>query len=291
MMSRSTDRLFILLATALLFAACQQPGGNSTGSEYMADMAHSTAYEANVYTDYSFNTWDNASVKKRKELSMPGMPVVGTIPRGYAGNQDKKYMDGSASTNAVAIPANGSVPYYYADNDNERARAVANIISNPFPITEAGLAVGKELYDIQCGICHGEKGDGNGWLVDEKNTNAKYGAAPADFTQDTFYNSTNGRFYHSIMYGKNVMGGYADKLSYEERWQVIHYIHSLMAQHKGLEYSEKANTLTSIAADRPLAVKPQVAEKTTTEEPQDGDADKPHEATEEGGGHEEGGDH
>ena len=31
------------------------------------------------------------------------------------------------------------------------------------------------------------------------------------------------------MYGKNVMGGYSDKLSYEERWQVIHYIHSLIA--------------------------------------------------------------
>ena len=45
------------------------------------------------------------------------------------------------------------------------------------------------------------------------------------------------------MYGKNVMGSYKDKISYEERWQVIHYIRSLQAKDKKLEYSEQANTL------------------------------------------------
>ena len=41
------------------------------------------------------------------------------------------------------------------------------------------------------------------------------------------------------MYGKNVMGSYKDKISYEERWQVIHYIRSLQAKDKKLEYSEQ----------------------------------------------------
>jgi hypothetical protein len=45
------------------------------------------------------------------------------------------------------------------------------------------------------------------------------------------------------MHGKNVMGSYADKLSYEERWQVIHYIRALQAQNKGLQYDENGNTL------------------------------------------------
>jgi len=43
-----------------------------------------------------------------------------------------------------------------------------------------------------------------------------------------------------------VMGGYSDKLSFEERWQVIHYIRSLQAKSKSLEYGEKANTLSNI---------------------------------------------
>jgi hypothetical protein len=48
------------------------------------------------------------------------------------------------------------------------------------------------------------------------------------------------------MYGKNVMGSYADKLSFEERWEVIHYIRSLQAKSKNLEYSETANTLSNV---------------------------------------------
>ena len=38
---------------------------------------------------------------------------------------------------------------------------------------------------------------------------------------------------------------FKDKISYEERWQVIHYIRSLQAKEKKLEYSEEANTLNS----------------------------------------------
>jgi hypothetical protein len=48
------------------------------------------------------------------------------------------------------------------------------------------------------------------------------------------------------------MSGYSDKLSYEERWQVIHYIRSLQAESKKLVYSEKANTLNSI--DKPASL-------------------------------------
>ncbi len=38
------------------------------------------------------------------------------------------------------------------------------------------------------------------------------------------------------------MGSYKDKLSYEERWQVIHYIRGLQATEKGLEYGPEVNT-------------------------------------------------
>ena len=48
------------------------------------------------------------------------------------------------------------------------------------------------------------------------------------------------------------MGGYSDKLSYEERWQVIQYIRSLQAASKKLEYSEKLNTLNT--TDTPYSV-------------------------------------
>ena len=249
--------LILLSFVALIaFNACQAPDGNSTGSEYMPDMAHSTAYEANVYNYYYLNTWDSASVFKLKELSMPGKPVDGTIPRGYAGVH---YAQGEAARSDVMntllgadapasmpVPINGFVPYYYEDTEEERTRASNEIIDKRFPIKQYGLERGKLLYNINCGICHGEKGDGNGWLVDETNLNAIYPAAPANFLTDEFLAASNGRYYHSIMYGKNVMGAYSDKLSYEERWQVIHHIRSLQAKEKKLVYSADANTLNPV---------------------------------------------
>ena len=45
------------------------------------------------------------------------------------------------------------------------------------------------------------------------------------------------------------MGAYKDKLNTEERWQVIHYIRSLQAKDKKLEYNQFVNTLNSV--DRP----------------------------------------
>ncbi len=248
--------VFAVVAIALL-NACSPSRGDNPGHEYMPDMAHSIAYEVQAYQAYGRNTWDDASVFSKKQLSMPRMPVAGTIPRGYVGlyhsdpaNQAAMMdvLHGKNAINAVSTPLNGRVPYYYGDSEEERGRATREIRSNPFPITEAGLAKGKDLYTINCGICHGEKADGGGYLVRDANPAAgdaggKYPAAPANLMLDTFLLASNGRFYHAVMYGKNAMGAYADKLSFEERWQVIHYIRSLQAESQKAVYNEQENSL------------------------------------------------
>ncbi len=243
--------LYGVVLTTSGFMACAPASGNRTGHEYMPDMAHSIAVEANVYNDYSLHTWDKQSVKPLTETSRPRNPVTGTIARGYTavgGVNDEsgmKMRELMGQGRGIYTPVNGSVPYYYADTEEERARANKDMVMNPFPITKAGLAKGKELYLIYCGICHGEKGAGNGYLVRD---GGKYPAQPANLMQDTFLNSNNGRIYHAIMYGKNVMGSYADKLSYEERWQVIHFIRSLEAETKSMDYNENSNTFMPAAA-------------------------------------------
>lgn len=248
--------LFVILFALLIFSSCGSPGKNDPGSEYMPDMAHSIAYESNIYNYYYNNTWDAQSVKDLKSLSIPGEPVDGTIPRGYAGVAMSKtgkarrdvmeVLNGGTSTSAISVPVNGSVPFYYENTEEERLRATAEIIENPFPITTKGLAEGKELYNIFCGICHGSKGDGVGYLVSEDNPNAKYPAQPANLIQGDLLTASNGRYYFAIMHGKNVMGGYADKISYEERWNVIHHIRSLQADATKTKYDAKVNTLNNI---------------------------------------------
>ena len=240
MMIKKVKNAILFMAVVVLFA-CQQPGKNSTGSEYMPEMAHSIAYEANYYNYYYNNTW--GSQDEYYQFAQPGLPVEGTVPRGYAGMSSENVHD-HKSDNGVYVPANGSVPYYYGDTEEERTRATNEIVDNPFKITNDGLAVGKELYDIYCGICHGDKGDGAGYLV--RDDGGKYLAQPANMLLPEFVSATNGRYYHVIMKGKNLMGAYKDKLSYEERWQVIHYIRSLQAKELQLTYDQYENTLNSV---------------------------------------------
>lgn len=260
------NQFFIALGFALLMAACSPSGGEHAGDEYMPDMYHSIAFESNYYDYYYYNTW--GSEQEYYKFAQPRKPVAGTIPRGYAGvsmaadpeaqQAVMKVLSGQDQTNSIAVPVNGQVPYYYENTEDERLRATAEIIQNPYAITEEGLTRAKDLYNIYCGICHGEKGNGVGYLVSEENANAAYIAQPANFLSEEFLAASNGRYYHAIMYGKNVMGGYADKLSYEERWQVIHYIRSLQAKETKLTYNETENTLNTVdipgAKMRPVAM-------------------------------------
>jgi len=169
---------------------------------------------------------------------------------------------------SITMTANGAVPYPYKDTEADRVRAAQEIIQNPYPITTAGLVRGQALYTVYCGICHGDKGDGLGYLVREEDpakgiTAGLYPAAPANFMKETFIDTTNGFYYHSIMYGKNMMGAYKDKLSYEERWQVIHYIRSLQAKARNLVYNEDQNTFSGDIPGGPILKKMQ--ESATTE--------------------------
>ena len=237
---------------AWLFSLCSPAGVNKTGHEYMPDMAHPVSYEANQYSAYYWNHWEGTEGSQafsKAELSQPRTKVNGAIPRGYTGvyYTDASALDivrGKNAPNAIAAPVNGEAPFTYANTEEDRLRCEKEMVNNPFPITKIGLDRAKPLYDVYCGVCHGAKGDGQGPLVTVPD--AKYPAAPKNLLGDDMINAGNGRYYFAIVHGKNVMGGYTDKLSFEERWQVIHYIRSLQAQSKGLEYSEKANSLSNI---------------------------------------------
>jgi len=87
--------------------------------------------------------------------------------------------------------------------------------------SEANLATGKELYDIYCGICHGNKGDGQGWLVKQE----KILGVPS--YNDVARNISVGSTYHTMYYGLNSMGSYASQMNEEEMWHVAEYVMKL----------------------------------------------------------------
>ena len=250
----------IVFCFVLVLASCRQPGPNSTGSEYIADMAHSVAYEANTYDYYSYNRWGGAEAYH--EAASPRLPVKGSIPRGQGASEDiLKSNDGLYSHTGISIPTNGSVPYYYENTEEDRLRATEEILMNPLPISDANITNGKDMYNIYCAICHGTKGDGAGYLI--RDDGGKYPVQPANFLLPAYASSSNGRYYHAIMYGKNLMGSHIDKLTYNERWQVIQYIRSLQAKDQGLAYNENENTYNDV--DIPYATLAQDHEMETDE--------------------------
>jgi mono/diheme cytochrome c family protein len=251
-MKNAIGAILGVLLLAWCYSLCSPAGKNKTGHEYMPDMYHPVSYEANQYSAYRWNHWDGAEhgqAYSKAQLSQPRAKVNGTVPRGYTAvyytdASALDYIRGKNASNAIAAPVNGEAPFTYANTEEERLKCEKDLVNNPFPITKSGLDRAKPLYDVYCGVCHGAKGDGQGPLVTVPD--AKYPSAPKNLLGPDMIAAGNGRFYFAMMHGKNVMGGYSDKLSYEERWQVLHYIRALQAKSKNLEYNEKANTLSNI---------------------------------------------
>ena len=54
---------------------------------------------------------------------------------------------------------------YEFENTNEDYDRAKLELTNPLDSTMVDFDRGKELYDIYCGLCHGNKGDGQGNLV------------------------------------------------------------------------------------------------------------------------------
>lgn len=180
------------LILGLGLAACNS--GNmrrNPGKTYAPDMTYSRAYDA--YTENP-NFEDN-------QTSRP--PVPGTIARGHE------------------LP----------DHLNEGDTLAYKTFTTSLRFTEAELDEGKRLYDIYCGICHGQKLDGNGPLY--KDGNGPYAAAPANFFGPNYLHMPVGQMYAAVKFGKNMMGSYSSQLDVKQRWMVIAYIKKMQAENGG----------------------------------------------------------
>jgi mono/diheme cytochrome c family protein len=209
-MKMKTIRLIPVAAVALIMAACGSDV-KKPGTIYMPDMTYSNAYE----------TYAASEVKTPEGHNMSALlPVKGTIPRGWIPNDEK------VKTNAeflMGYMAKNHFTHDMAKWQEEYDRAAVSI-KNPLEATEANLAEGKRLYEINCKVCHGEKGDGNGQIVElPDGSDGPYTARPPKYS-DRLKQINDGNIFYSVSYGKGQMGGYGFQMSVNERWQVIQYI-------------------------------------------------------------------
>lgn len=154
--------------------------------------------------------------RKPQVQYMPDMYV--SVPYDVNGANGIKGEPVNSKPVAGTIARGGHPAYDIADTAEGYDKARAEL-TNPLEATEANLEKGKAMYTIYCATCHGDKGDGNGVLPQRE----KFEGIPNYKDRDI----NAGSIYHVIMYGKNLMGSHASQLTYNERWQIVHYVEKL----------------------------------------------------------------
>lgn len=182
--------ILLFFSLALIVVSCSEYS-RKPGKTYAPDMVYSRA------VDYYHGTEkieaQNGSYNK--------MPVSGTIAREQA------------------------LPDHIGENDTNAAK----VNTCKFDLTDKDLEKGRRLYMIYCGICHGDKMDGNGPLY----ASGKFAAMPANLIGEKILKFSQGQIYHAIVYGKNMMGSYAAQLDTRQRWQVVAYIKKVQSENGG----------------------------------------------------------
>ena len=181
----------MLLSGAVAFMSC---GSNrEPGRVYMPDMAYSRAVESYSEHDSVF-TRDINAVGGNK-IFYNAMSVTGTLKRGEL------------------------FPYPLAGDSNGYKMSAS--VKNPFDsISKNQMAEAGRLFNINCAICHGDKGGGNGPIA------GNIGAV-ANLTLPDYVKMADGTMFHSITFGKANMGSYASQLTRAQRWMIIKYIRTL----------------------------------------------------------------
>lgn len=161
-------------------------------------------------------------------------PIAGTVPMGYT------------QPTAVAASGGGAVmdgPYevviFSGKEDYANTGKVGTNWGNglPFEATQATIQRGHDRYQIQCAVCHGATGTGNGIAT-------KYGlVGVANLQQQRLSDMSDGEIYNTLVNGKNTMLGYGASVQVPDRWAIIAYIRTL--QHKDPTMHTETKTVPS----------------------------------------------
>jgi cytochrome c553 len=210
-MMKKITIISFLAATALMMS-CNKVR-RSPGRAYMPDMVYSRAYE----------TYTSTEKLRQEGVNYTALPVKGTFAR-------------------------NDMLFTYPYGPDSAGYANSASVQNPLPNLDSKQYLeASRLFLVNCGICHGEKLDGNGPLWN--NGSGPFPSAPRNLLSPEMKALADGTMFHSITYGKNAMGSYASQLTTEQRWMVIHYIREKQSATASTDTTAKKTPVPGAAAD------------------------------------------
>ncbi len=152
-------------------------------------------------------------------------PVQGTMPHGWH-PYPLAYLTDRIKAAREADP--DIDPNLISEMELAAARQAGELLDNPVELTEEALLRGQDRYNIFCIVCHGPKGqaDGSATGTNPVTQVPRFPAPPSLHTEQA-QGYADGSIYHIITMGTGKMPSYADKLTEEDRWKVIHYVRAL----------------------------------------------------------------
>ncbi len=91
----------------------------------------------------------------------------------------------------------------------------------PLEVTPELMAKGQQRFEINCAVCHGHAGGGNG-------VTSQYGLANiANYHLDKYLKMADGEIFYTITNGHNSMNGYGANITVHDRWAIVCYIRAL----------------------------------------------------------------
>lgn len=150
------------------------------------------------------------------------VPVDGTVPLGYEIPRDGQLP-------GTQPPAQGKLtpwaPTFSVGTDYYNTGRMGEVWGEGIPIdvTPELMERGRERFKINCAVCHGPGGFGDG-------VTGQFGmVAITDLHTDRIVEMPEGEIFNTITHGRGTMYPLGDRVTVQDRWAIIAYVRALQA--------------------------------------------------------------
>jgi mono/diheme cytochrome c family protein len=226
---------FLVTCTVLALAGFRGQKSGLPPIEIFPDMDHQPKYQPQHPSSFFA---DGRAARK---------PVEGSIPLGYSISGRFSQAGAKNGVSVTADRVTGGSPGFTNRPDYYNTGTMGKVYGDGLPVTVSAklLDRGEERYNINCAICHGKTGAGDG-IVKQIGS----WATVANLQDARIQSMPDGQIFSTITNGKNTMGAYGPQIAVEDRWAIIAYLRVLHRAQNGKVSDLTSEQRTEIEGDK-----------------------------------------